>query len=216
MSATPVSIASAGGWQRIDADSSLVEGGLRKSDQRSVDAIGRSETDLAMSIATGRADVGLGIEALARQFQLEFTPMVVERFDLLVWRKAFFDPPFKKLVRFCSSAQFQERARASGVMIVPTWGPCISTARNEKNRLRKRAYEALGLERTSNLRTGLRRSIHHQTEGRRRALVADQTERPRIEPLKTLSDDDRTHFAGQPTGHRHIAAIFGLLCQPQR
>ncbi len=88
--------------------------GLRKSDLKTVDAIERSETDLAMAIAAGRADVGLGIEAAARQFQLEFTPMVVERFDLLVWRKAFFDPPFQKLIGFSASAQFHERARALG------------------------------------------------------------------------------------------------------
>jgi molybdate-binding protein len=92
----------------------LSKEGLRKSDLRSVEAIERSETDLAMAIAAGRADVGLGIEAAARQFQLEFTPLVVERFDLFVWRKAFFDPPFQKLVRFCKSAHFQERARTFG------------------------------------------------------------------------------------------------------
>ena len=92
----------------------LSKEGLRKSDLRSVEAIERSETDLAMAIAAGRADVGLGIEAAARQFQLEFSPLVVERFDLLVWRKAYFDPPFQKLIRFCASAPFQERARGLG------------------------------------------------------------------------------------------------------
>ncbi len=92
----------------------LSKEGLRKSDLRSVDAIERSESDLAMAIAAGRADVGLGIEAAARQFQLEFAPMVVERFDLLIWRKAYFDPPFQKLIRFCASASFRERARAFG------------------------------------------------------------------------------------------------------
>lgn len=92
----------------------LSKEGLRKSDLQTVDAIERSETDLAMAIAVGRADVGLGIEAAARQFQLEFTPMVVERFDLLVWRKAFFDPPFQKLIGFCAGAQFRERAAALG------------------------------------------------------------------------------------------------------
>lgn len=92
----------------------LSKEGLRKSDLKSVDAIERSETDLAMAIAAGRADVGLGIEAAARQFQLKFTPLVVERFDLLVWRKSFFDPPFQKLIRFCATEQFQERARAFG------------------------------------------------------------------------------------------------------
>lgn len=92
----------------------LAKEGLRKSDLKSVDAIERSESDLAMAIAAGRADVGLGIEAAARQFQLEFTPLVVERFDLLIWRRAYFDPPFQKLVRFCASAAFRERAEAFG------------------------------------------------------------------------------------------------------
>lgn len=100
----------------------LSKEGLHKSDLRSVEAIERSETDLAMAIAAGRADVGLGIEAAARQFQLEFTPLVVERFDLLVWRKAFFDPPFQKLVRFCASASFRERAAVFGGYDCETFG----------------------------------------------------------------------------------------------
>ena len=80
----------------------LAREGLAPGDLLCVDSIERTETDLALAIAAGRADVGLGIEASARQFQLEFTPLIVERFDLLVWRKAYFDPPFQKLVRFCA------------------------------------------------------------------------------------------------------------------
>jgi hypothetical protein len=46
--------------------------------------------------------MGLGIEAAARQYQLEFVPLVDERFDLLVWRKAYFDPPFNGCLRFAA------------------------------------------------------------------------------------------------------------------
>jgi putative molybdopterin biosynthesis protein len=67
-----------------------------------------------MAVSAGRADVGLGIEAVARQFQLAFTPLVIERFDLLIWRKAYFDPPFQKFMRFCASDAFRDRAKASG------------------------------------------------------------------------------------------------------
>ncbi|WP_026606827.1 helix-turn-helix transcriptional regulator [Methylocapsa acidiphila] len=88
--------------------------GLQKKDLRCVDAIERSETDLAMAIAAGRADVGLGVEASARQFQLEFSALVVERFDLLIWRKPYFDPPFQKLIRFCASESFRRRAHELG------------------------------------------------------------------------------------------------------
>jgi putative molybdopterin biosynthesis protein len=92
----------------------LAKEGLDRSSLKISNAIERSETDLAMAVAAGRADVGLGIEAVARQFQLEFTPLVVERFDLLVWRKAYFDPPFQKFLLFCSSDAFKDRARAFG------------------------------------------------------------------------------------------------------
>lgn len=87
---------------------------MRKTDLNAIEAIERSETDLAMAIASGRADVGLGIEAAANQFKLAFAPLVVERFDILVWRKAYFDPPFQKLIRFCASDAFRDRAAALG------------------------------------------------------------------------------------------------------
>lgn len=67
-----------------------------------------------MAIAAGRADIGLGVEAAARQFHLQFTPLIVERFDLLVWRNAYFDPPFQKLLRFCASGAFIARAADLG------------------------------------------------------------------------------------------------------
>jgi excisionase family DNA binding protein len=88
--------------------------GLRKSDLDCVKSVERSEIDLAMAIAAGRADVGLGIEASAHQFQLEFKALIVERFDLLIWRKAYFDPPFQKLIRFCASEPFERRAQEFG------------------------------------------------------------------------------------------------------
>ncbi|MGJ0507789.1 MAG: substrate-binding domain-containing protein [Methylocystis sp.] len=92
----------------------LAQAGMEKSDVECVEAIERSETDLAMAIGGGRADIGLGIEAAARQLQLDFTPLIVERFDLLVWRKAYFDPPFQKLMQFCQSETFRNRAAAIG------------------------------------------------------------------------------------------------------
>jgi len=87
---------------------------MKEGDLHSLETIERTEADLALAIADGRADVGLGIEAMARQFRQGFTPLVVERYDLLVWRKAYFDPPFQSLMRFCASEPFQRRARDFG------------------------------------------------------------------------------------------------------
>jgi len=85
---------------------------MRRTDLHFVEAIERSETDLAMALADGRADVGLGIAAAARQFKLDFTPLIEERFDLLVWRKAYFDPPFQNLLTLCQSEKFRNKAEA--------------------------------------------------------------------------------------------------------
>jgi putative molybdopterin biosynthesis protein len=92
----------------------LAKEGLQKTDLNAVATVERTETDLALAISAGRADIGLGIEAVARQFGLGFHPLVEERFDLLVWRKAYFDPPFQKLIRFCASTAFRRRAEDLG------------------------------------------------------------------------------------------------------
>jgi excisionase family DNA binding protein len=95
---------------------------MARGDLEIVEAVERSETDLAASIAAGRADIGLGLEASARQFGLEFAPQIVERFDIVVWRKAYFDPPWQKLMRFCAGETFRERARALGGYDVSQFG----------------------------------------------------------------------------------------------
>jgi putative molybdopterin biosynthesis protein len=95
---------------------------MEAKDLRRVEAVERSETDLAMAVANGHADIGLGIEASARQFQLGFRPLIVERFDLLVWRKAFFDPPLQKLMRFCASDAFRARALSLGGYDISDFG----------------------------------------------------------------------------------------------
>ncbi|ACK49312.1 DNA binding domain protein, excisionase family [Methylocella silvestris BL2] len=96
--------------------------GLKRSDLNFIETVERSETDLATAIGAGRADVGLGIEAAARPFRLAFTPLIVERFDLLVWRRAYFDPPFQKLIRFCSSDAFRRRAEELGGYDIGAYG----------------------------------------------------------------------------------------------
>ncbi len=95
---------------------------MTRADLRLVEAVERSETDLAMALADGRADVGLGIEAAARQFKLDFTPLIVERFDLLIWRKAWFDPPCQKLIALCRSEKFAQKAKALGGYDISDFG----------------------------------------------------------------------------------------------
>ncbi|MEI8081234.1 MAG: substrate-binding domain-containing protein, partial [Actinomycetes bacterium] len=43
-----------------------------------------THSDVAVAVASGRADVGLAIRAAAEQYELEFTPLFTERYDLVI------------------------------------------------------------------------------------------------------------------------------------
>lgn len=74
----------------------------------------RTESELALAVLEGQADAALGLRAIARQFRLEFVPVVRERFDLLVDRAAWFDPPMQRLVDFCGTPAFGAKAEELG------------------------------------------------------------------------------------------------------
>lgn len=44
----------------------------------------RTHTDVALAVSCGAADVGLGIRAAAEKFDLDFTPLFMERYDLVI------------------------------------------------------------------------------------------------------------------------------------
>jgi putative molybdopterin biosynthesis protein len=79
-----------------------------------VDPPARTHADVAVAIADGKAEVGLGLAAMARQFRLDFVPLVRERYDLLIWRHAFFEPPPQRLLAFCRTDTFAAKARELG------------------------------------------------------------------------------------------------------
>jgi len=74
----------------------------------------RSEADVALAVADGKADAGLAIETVARQYRLDFLPLFRERYDLAVWRRDWFEPPLQKLLTFARTAAFAERAAELG------------------------------------------------------------------------------------------------------
>ena len=73
-----------------------------------------SETDVGLAIVEGRADAGLAVEAVARQFRLAFVPLAEERFDLALRRKSYFEAPAQALFAFARTPAFKRRAAALG------------------------------------------------------------------------------------------------------
>lgn len=73
----------------------------------------RSEMDAVFAVASGTARATFGLEPLARQFGLGFVPVIEERFDLVVDRKAWFDPPMQTLFAFLRGGAFAAKVAAS-------------------------------------------------------------------------------------------------------
>ena len=76
--------------------------------------LARTESDAAAAVAADEADVAIGLEAMARQFHLGFLPLLSERFDLLIDRRAYFTEPVQRLLDLTQSAIFAQRAETLG------------------------------------------------------------------------------------------------------
>lgn len=76
--------------------------------------VARSETEAVQLVARGVGDVTLGLESVARDFGLAFVPLIEESFDLLIDRRAWFDPPMQRLMDFTSGAAFRAQAGLLG------------------------------------------------------------------------------------------------------
>lgn len=74
----------------------------------------RTETEAAVTVLEGKADVAFGLSGVAQQYRLAFLPLVRERFDLLVERRAWFEPPMQQFLRFCASPVFAQKAAEFG------------------------------------------------------------------------------------------------------
>ena len=95
-------------------DHLLAEAGLTRADIEPVPDPARTEADAAAAVASGQADAAPGLEAMARQFRLGFLPLVTERYDIAIERRAYFEPRWQTLTAFCRTAAFAAKAADLG------------------------------------------------------------------------------------------------------
>ncbi|WP_346894427.1 helix-turn-helix transcriptional regulator [uncultured Roseibium sp.] len=74
----------------------------------------RDEREAAQAVFGGEADVAFGLESAAHQSRLDFVPVCIERFDLVVLRREYFEPAFQKLLGFARSEAFANKAGQLG------------------------------------------------------------------------------------------------------
>lgn len=103
---------SAASQRLFDAELETAE--LGRDDLSVLPGCARTEEELAIALHDGKAEVGFGLGALAGLYGLGFVPTHSERFDLAIWRRAFFDPPIQKLMAFLHSDRCAMRAAELG------------------------------------------------------------------------------------------------------
>ncbi|MFP7570168.1 substrate-binding domain-containing protein [Marivita sp. S2033] len=74
--------------------------------------VARNEADAVLDVAEGHADATFGLQALAHRHKLAFVPLIEERFDLLVSRRAYFEPPMQRFAAFLRCGDFAAQAAA--------------------------------------------------------------------------------------------------------
>lgn len=92
----------------------LRQAGINTTDLTLVQPPARSQADMALAVAEGKADGGIGLACMAHQFKLNFVPLMRERFDVVVFRSAYFEEPFQHLLAFCRSEAFAVHAKDLG------------------------------------------------------------------------------------------------------
>ncbi|MHB8136520.1 MAG: substrate-binding domain-containing protein [Anaerolineaceae bacterium] len=95
-----------GSGMRVYFDSKLKSCGLNSKDIIGYENQKMTHTDLAIEIAENRADVGLGIEAAAKAYNLEFLFENLERYDLIIRQGLLEKTPIKDLIAWVKSDKF--------------------------------------------------------------------------------------------------------------
>jgi excisionase family DNA binding protein len=90
----------------------LAETGLSPDQLNLAAPAAQTESEIAAAILDGRADAGLAVRAVARQFHLDFIPLTLERLDIAVLRPSYFDAPWQALMAFTRKPPFQRYARS--------------------------------------------------------------------------------------------------------
>ncbi len=70
--------------------------------------------NVAMAVASGAADTGLGIHSAAKALSLDFIPVTRERYDLVIPRAYLTDEKIQILIEIIRSDEFKEKALAMG------------------------------------------------------------------------------------------------------
>ncbi|MCS6766483.1 MAG: helix-turn-helix transcriptional regulator [Candidatus Protistobacter heckmanni] len=102
----------AGSGTRLLIDMMLAKAGLDSSAIQGFDTAEFTHAAVAAHVASGMADVGIGVETAARRFGLDFLPLLQERYFFAVDKKALKRYPVNRTVELIRSPAYKEQVRA--------------------------------------------------------------------------------------------------------
>ena len=73
-----------------------------------------THTSVAVQIASGTADAGMGIYSAAKLYGLDFLPICTEQYDLLISDAAWETEPVQRLISILQSQEFRTRLEGMG------------------------------------------------------------------------------------------------------
>ncbi len=113
-SATKVVRRQPGAGARVLLDHLVAQAGLADRQIAYIGQIAMTGQEVGLAILEGKAAAGIGLRAVARQLRLDFLPLATERFDIVLHRRDYFEPPFQKLLEFARTETFRARAAELG------------------------------------------------------------------------------------------------------
>lgn len=96
-----------GSGTRLLLDMLLDQAGIEQGQIQGMQHEEFTHAAVAATVASGKADAGMGIEAAARQFDLDFVPLASERYFLIAYQESLRQPAVKELISVMLSSEFK-------------------------------------------------------------------------------------------------------------
>ncbi len=115
-----------GSGTRVLLDYSLEKAGIQADRINGYRSEEYTHMAVAVAVLSGKADAGLGILAAARALELDFIPVVEERYDLLIAEESWSHPAIQALMDIISSEDFKNKVDEMGGYSTRDTGKSVS------------------------------------------------------------------------------------------
>lgn len=95
-----------GSGTRLLLDQQLQALGINSNEVHGYEDEVYTHMDVAEAVSSGAADTGLAVQSAAWHMELDFIPLVLERFDLVMYEEMFNNPKMQRIIEHIKSVKF--------------------------------------------------------------------------------------------------------------